>query len=249
MIRNIQQRVRRTLEDSASNSEEAARLVDWLRDALRDNSEGVRRSVTFYFLTVLAFELVLTANITEVTVAGAKLEKLPSLLVFAPSVATYFFLETVILSTRNADLHIALREAMGLWRTASSGNDLDILVRPRIALFWPIGTGPRALNRTRLRGYEWWLFVAFLIGAVLLELAFAIQAFAVLLSLEAPQRPPEFLIWINVGLTIGLMAVCAPYLSYFTFWRELRQRVRERVGELFLGRKEDMHSSTPREGT
>jgi hypothetical protein len=185
---------------SGDDRESIAKYVDWIRSAILDYSQALRRSATILVIAVVIFELAAYSKNQTITIGSFTITRNSVILVFLPAFVAYFFFQIVADQNRLNQLLDMYFEAASLWTPKGKENDIATPLLGSAPLYWNAFSGFYYKNNTYLSDKieaagSVVLMIFVLSGGVALEA----QAYYVLFILKYPQ----IVLWAaSLGVTV-----------------------------------------------
>jgi hypothetical protein len=189
MAKSIRERVNRAFNDNSHD--DITQYLEWLRSAIADCMQNLRRTVYIMLLLAAAFELVSSSPGTKLTVGSFQVAKDSIVLQAIPPLVAYLYFQSTVYAQSLHSMRQAFSLAFKRWSLAADANDLDAFLFAPMPLHWNVAGGSeRPVNAPLVRRVEG---IAVGILGPLISLGvwvFEAQAYYKLFSVPRPSLVP-----------------------------------------------------------
>jgi hypothetical protein len=193
-------------------SEGVHAYLEWLRTAMDQYANQIRRSTLFVLALIAAFEVVVQSPNAKISLGSFQIQRGSIVIDFVPALVAYLLLQSISDSNHLVQLELVFSRAFDRWNPAGKENDLDILLLPPSSLIWGIGYAPDKNNATAFDKPEYIVRLILEIINPLVVLAFEAQAYYVLFR-QPILHHPQWLVSVSISsacVTLAILLKLAP---------------------------------------
>lgn len=170
--KTIRERINKSF--SESDHENLGVYIGWLREAMSEYRQSLRRTVALAILLIVIFGLVAQAPATVITVASLQVSKHSLVFELTPAFIAYLYLQVAIESNRASRVRGAYMAAFDKWLPGNKETEIHFLAEPPQPPYWSFSEYnlPANISRADAADVRVTVFpiILFLIGALAFEL-------------------------------------------------------------------------------
>lgn len=200
MTKSPRDRVQDSL--SGDDRESIAKYLDWIRSAILDYSQALRRTAVILVTAVAIFELVIYSKNQTIAVSSLVIARNSIVLLFLPALVAYLVFQIIAYQNRVVPLLNMYSETFKLWSSKGNENSLHTPLLGSAPLYWNPFTRfykPDTVYRSdRIEIYGTGILM---LGIVFGVIGFEAQAYYVLFM-------PKFSTILPWAVSLGVTAFC-----------------------------------------
>jgi len=150
----------------ASDREDIYRFLDWVRSAISERSQQLRRTVTIAILLIAVFEVVIQSPRTEVALGSFRLYRGSFVLQFVPVLIAYLYYQLVIDSCHLNEMQDISAAAFSKWSSKGYENGLHPLIQSPMPSYWNITGAQPDLTLSKIETTAEYIFVILILLGV-----------------------------------------------------------------------------------
>jgi hypothetical protein len=193
------------IDDSFDDTDQDQMLkyMEWLRSAILEHHNSIRRSVTLMLVLIAIFELVADSRNATLTIGSFHVSKGSIPLLFLPAVVSFLYYQLVLDSCHAARQHTAFGFVFDLWAPKAGENCLPLVLRIPEPAYWnALGADSSTDFQDAFDKEEYRSSAIFIVLIILGVYVFVGQAYYVLI----PAHIPTIVAW-GVSLSISIYLV------------------------------------------
>jgi hypothetical protein len=173
--------------------ENLSTYIGWLREAMSEYRQGLRRTVALAILLMAIFGLVAQAPATAITVASLKISKHSLVFELLPAFIAYLYLQVAIESNRASRVRETYMDAFDKWLPTNKETEIHFLAEPPQPPYWSFSEYSLPVNVSRADTADVRVTVLLVILLTLGGLFFEFLAYFYLYNHQFPVNPVLFI--------------------------------------------------------